>query len=56
MQSFALAALALSGMITVWEIVGLALLQGAINAFDMPARQSSVVQTIAARILATPSR
>jgi len=37
-QSFALAALALSGIIAVWEIILLALLQGAINAFDMPAR------------------
>ena len=38
-QSFALAGLALGGIITVWEGIALALLQGAINAFDMPARQ-----------------
>jgi MFS family permease len=49
LQSFALAALALSGVITVWEIVVLALAQGAINAFDMPARQSFVVQMIERR-------
>src|SRR6202000_691574 len=44
-----LAALALSGIIRVWEIIALALLQGAINAFDMPARQSFVVQMIERR-------
>lgn len=49
LQSFALAALALSGVITVWEIIVLALAQGAINAFDMPARQSFVVQMIERR-------
>ena len=36
-------------MITVWEIIVLVLLQGAINAFDMPARQSFVVQMIERR-------
>lgn len=49
LQSFALAALALSGVITVWEVIVLALAQGAINAFDMPARQSFVVQMIERR-------
>ena len=49
LQSFALAALTLSGVIAVWEIVALALTQGAINAFDMPARQSFVVQMIERR-------
>jgi MFS family permease len=48
-QSFALAALALSGVITVWEVIVLALMQGAINAFDMPARQAFVVQMIERR-------
>lgn len=46
LQSFALAALALSGVITVFEIIFLALAQGLINAFDMPARQSFVVQMV----------
>lgn len=46
LQSFALAALALSGVITVFEIICLALAQGLINAFDMPARQSFVVQMV----------
>ncbi|HEY2016134.1 MAG TPA: MFS transporter [Bryobacteraceae bacterium] len=49
LQSFALAALALSGVITVWEIILLALFQGCVNAFDMPARQSFVVQMIERR-------
>jgi MFS family permease len=49
LQSFALAALALGGIITVWEIIVLVLLQGAINAFDMPARQAFVVQMIERR-------
>ena len=45
-QSFALAALALTGTATIWEIILLALMQGTINAFDMPARQSFVVQMV----------
>lgn len=46
LQSFALAALALANMITIHEIVLLSLVQGAINAFDMPARQAFVVQMV----------
>jgi MFS family permease len=45
-QSLALAALAISGIITIWEILLLALAQGLINAFDMPVRQSFVVQMV----------
>jgi MFS family permease len=45
-QSFWLAALALSGRITIPEIIALSLFQGAINAFDMPARQAFVVQMV----------
>lgn len=45
-QSLVLAGLALAGVITVWHIVLLALMQGFINAFDMPARQSFVVQMV----------
>ena len=44
LQSLALAVLALTGIITVWEIIALALFQGLINAFDMPARQSFVIE------------
>jgi MFS family permease len=46
LQSFALAQLALSGVITVPEILWLMLFQGLVNAFDMPARQSFVVQMV----------
>ncbi len=45
-QSFALAGLALAGIINIWEILGLSLMQGLINAFDMPARQAFVVQMV----------
>ncbi|MCB1125787.1 MAG: MFS transporter [Verrucomicrobiae bacterium] len=43
LQSFALAALALTGTITVTHLVLLSLAQGFINALDMPTRQALVV-------------
>ncbi|HEX6927572.1 MAG TPA: MFS transporter [Longimicrobiaceae bacterium] len=46
LQSSVLALLALSGAIEVWHIVVLALVQGVINAFDTPARQSFVVEMV----------
>jgi MFS family permease len=46
LQSFALAALALSNVITVSEVVCLMLFQGLVNAFDMPARQAFVIQMV----------
>ncbi len=46
LQSFAMAGLALTGLITVWQIVGLAVVQGVVNAFDMPARQSFVIEMV----------
>ena len=49
LQSFALAVLALTHMINIWEVLVLALAQGAINSFDMPARQAFVVQMIERR-------
>jgi MFS family permease len=45
-QSLALAALTLAHVITLWEIIALTALQGVINAFDMPARQSFLVQMV----------
>ena len=45
-QSLALAALTLAGKITIYEIIGLAIFQGLINAFDMPARQSFLIQMV----------
>jgi len=49
LQSFALAALTLGKVITIGEIFWLSLAQGLINAFDMPARQSFVVEMIGGR-------
>lgn len=46
LQSFALAALALTGTITVTHLVLLSLVQGLINAVDMPARQALVVEFV----------
>lgn len=46
LQSFALAGLALAKIITVNEVIVLNLLQGAINAFDMPARQAFVIEMV----------
>lgn len=46
LQSLALGALTLAGHITVAEVAGLSVLQGIINAFDLPARQSFLVQMV----------
>ena len=45
-QSLAMAALTLAHVITLWEIIVLTALQGVINAFDMPGRQSFLVQMV----------
>jgi MFS family permease len=45
-QSFALAALALTNVITVAHVLVLSVVQGIINAIDTPARQSLVVELI----------
>ena len=46
LQSAALAAFALTGTMTVWHLLALAAVQGVINAFDMPARQSFVREMV----------
>ncbi|HEU5070133.1 MAG TPA: MFS transporter [Verrucomicrobiae bacterium] len=46
LQSFALAAFALTGTITVTHLVVLSLVQGIINALDMPTRQALVVEFV----------
>ena len=46
LQSFGLAALTLTGHITVQWIIGLNIVQGIVNAFDMPGRQSFLIQMI----------
>jgi MFS family permease len=46
LQSFALAALALTHRINIHEIIALSAFQGLINAFDMPGRQTFLVEMI----------
>ena len=46
LQSLALAALALAGRITVFQIIALSILQGIINAFDIPARQVFLAEIV----------
>jgi MFS family permease len=46
LESFALALLALIGLIDIWQIMVLTMFQGAVNAFDMPARQAFLVEMI----------
>jgi MFS family permease len=46
LQSLAMTALTLAHVITIQEIIALAALQGIINAFDMPGRQSFLVQMV----------
>ncbi|HEY0795452.1 MAG TPA: MFS transporter [Acidisarcina sp.] len=46
LQSLGLAALTLSNHINIYEVLVLSGMQGAINAFDMPARQSFLVQMV----------
>jgi MFS family permease len=46
LQSLTLAVLTLSGRITVYDVMVLQALQGVINAFDTPARQSFVVEMV----------
>jgi MFS family permease len=45
-QSLVLAALTLTNRITIGEVLALSAFQGLINAFDMPARQSFMVQMV----------
>jgi MFS family permease len=44
--AFVLAALTLTGRIRIWEILVLATLLGTVNAFDVPARQSFVIEMV----------
>src|SRR6185503_14138237 len=46
LQSLALAGLTLSNRITIGEVLALSAFQGVINAFDMPGRQSFMVQMV----------
>jgi MFS family permease len=51
LQAGVLAALTLSGVVQPWHIIALAALLGAINAFDVPARQVFVVDLVGAEEL-----
>ncbi len=46
LQSFALALLTFSGRVNIWQIAALMMFQGVVNAFDMPARQTFVIEMI----------
>jgi MFS family permease len=46
LQSLALAGLTLAKVITIHEVIGLSVLQGLINAFDMPGRQAFLIQMV----------
>ncbi len=48
-QSLSLAALALSGVINIWQILALSLFQGLINAVDVPARQVFIIELVEQR-------
>lgn len=45
-QAFTLMALTLTGLIGVWQVILLSVLLGLVSAFDMPARQSFVIQMV----------
>lgn len=49
LQSFALAALSLTHRINIPEVICLAILQGIINSFDIPARQAFLVEMVSDR-------
>ena len=46
LQALALAVLTLTELITIWQVIGLSVFQGLINALDMPTRQSLLVELI----------
>jgi MFS family permease len=46
LQALILAGLVLTNTITTWEIMALSLFIGVVNAFDIPTRQSFVVEMI----------
>jgi MFS family permease len=50
-QALTLAGLTLSGAVEVWHVFVLASLQGIVNAFDIPARQSFVIEMVGRRDL-----
>jgi MFS family permease len=49
LQATLLAVIVLSGIVEVWHIVTLSLLLGVVNAFDIPVRQSFIIEIISQR-------
>lgn len=49
LQSFLLTVLAVTGTIDIWHIILLSIFQGCVNAVDIPARQSFVVEMVERR-------
>lgn len=49
LQAAALAAAVLTGVVQVWHIIVLSLLLGVVNAFDIPIRQSFIVELVSER-------
>ncbi|MBO0801394.1 MAG: MFS transporter, partial [Blastocatellia bacterium] len=49
LQSLALGALTISGVVKIWHVIALSAFQGVINAFDMPARQAFVSEMVERR-------
>lgn len=49
LQAFLLAALTLTGAVATWHIILLSIVLGLVNAFDIPIRQSFVVEMLASR-------
>lgn len=45
-QAFVLAALTMGGVVTVSDVFALAVLPGIVNAFDLPTRQSFIVELV----------
>ncbi len=51
-QALLMAVLTLTGVVQPWHIIALAALLGAINAFDIPARQGFIIELVGAEYLA----
>jgi MFS family permease len=49
LQALVLAGLVLSGVVRVWHVLALSLFLGLVNAFDVPARQSFLVEMVGGR-------
>jgi len=49
LQAAALAVLSITGVVAVWQLVLFSVFLGLVNAFDMPARQAFLIQTVSGR-------